>query len=177
MFNGARDRYNNRTGYFFKLDQAGELGTPDITIKKLICTTGAGYACSEFPGNRFDVPTTLHLPANNLSTLDMHICARVAHEFMHKLGGNGLGVCPRTILGGSNSDGSREKDYSRVSADDVQLVNIALTKPDRCTGYIFGEEPPNVFRTWSDPLNGLLVGGHQNEMPFPIDQRDQFGDG
>lgn len=154
-WNDTTDPYGNKTGYFIVIDQSHSYGTPDITIKKEECSVGAGWGCTSIVTGEENNPSTMKLPEKNatgVAVRDEDRCGRVAHEIMHKFGGNSHQCYTQsTILYGTGGISGR-RDHNDVQGVDVQTANLALMSAGDCSG---------TDATFSEPDNNLepVTGG------------------
>jgi len=138
MWNDARDG-SSPNGYYLVIDQAGAVSSiPDINIDQQSVTTGAGYAVQARTVTGSGASATLthaevHLdPKNTAFAGDYQaddLCGRLAHEFGHDLGINGLNSYCNSIMFGSSQSGDRL--INTVSAEDVRTSNDNMNESTR----------------------------------------------
>ena len=135
QWNTVRGPDTYTTGYYLVLDQAqAASSTPDISIVNQTPSSGAGYAGTSGSPNGWEMqlsPVNGNLGGGQFTGDDL--CGRIAHEFGHELGLNGITNACSSIMDGSNSNGTR--DHNQVTPQDVYQVNRNFDDTTRTNGY------------------------------------------
>ena len=141
MWNNARDG-QSANGYFFTVDQEAYVSySPEISIVRQDITGGTVNLAKTIPTTDTSGTTLLsaevQLDPDNLTFAgdynEEDLCARVAHEFGHIIGLNGLTSTCTSIMRSSKPGGDRYPDSNSVSAADVRASNQNLNDATRGT--------------------------------------------
>jgi hypothetical protein len=145
MWNDATDQYNNKTGYFFVLDQ--NEGSPEITVKKGSCPLSVACATFNNSGSPGEIKLVEGGDYGGMTSEYMDDDTRkqaLGHEIGHAIGLTKQLCANSSVMAGlrvtqiTTSSGPQYQLKNRtlgVYADDVAAANRALNSPStQCAG-------------------------------------------